>query len=369
MFVFAARLILIGMYWVINPDTQGCFVWPDVKDVWLYNFEPPPGEDPAGYTPERCAEIICRAIGAPDLPLEIDAIVTWQYGHAVTDTWRSDRVFLIGDAAHRFPPHGGFGVNSGVGDVSNLAWKLVAALRWGAGDKLLDTYEKERKPVAEQNAHQSMLNTQRMQETGWLMPDPSVLDVIERPEGQALRETIAAAIPKQRERFFSHGQQFGYIYRSDAVIADGTEPEISSVSEYRPTAHPGARAPHLWLVNAQGEEYSTIDLYSGAFILFAGADEGVTWQDAAMRVAETSDVPISAFLFSQAAAGGRSETLQQKPGEATWHSVFGITPSGALLIRPDGHILFRCPQLPASPVDELKQAIRHMLNKDGTGEA
>ena len=346
-----------GLYWVINPDTQGCFIWPNVKDNWIYNLELPHGADPASYTRERLTEVVRDAVGVADVPIEIDTVLTWRCGLAITDTWRLGRVFLVGDAAHRFPPHGGFGMNSGIQDSSNLVWKLVAVLRWGASDTLLDTYELERKSVAQQNVAQSIINTQRMQETGWLMPDPSVLDTIERPEGQALREQIIAAIPKQRERFYSHGQQFGYIYRSDAVVADGTEPESSTVNEYRPTAHPGARAPHLWLVDAAGREYSTIDLYDGKFTLFAGADEGEAWRDAVAHVAQTSGVPISTFLFCESIRAETPGVLVQKPGEPAWHTSFGITDSGALLIRPDGHVLFRCAEMPPSPLQELKRAI------------
>ena len=68
--------------------------------------------------------------------------------HRVTDRFRAGRVFLLGDAAHIHSPAGGQGMNTGIGDAINLAWKLTAVLSGNAGDTLLDTYESERRAFA-----------------------------------------------------------------------------------------------------------------------------------------------------------------------------------------------------------------------------
>jgi 2-polyprenyl-6-methoxyphenol hydroxylase-like FAD-dependent oxidoreductase len=72
----------------------------------------------------------------------------WRMGAWVADSYRAGRVFLLGDAAHVTPPTGGFGANLGIQDAGNLAAKLIAVLRVGAGAGLLDAYESERRPVA-----------------------------------------------------------------------------------------------------------------------------------------------------------------------------------------------------------------------------
>jgi putative polyketide hydroxylase len=347
-----------GLFWVVNPDTQGAFGWRRRGNLWSYNFEAAEGEDPASYTPSRCAEKIRLAAGVPDLKLEVTSILHWQHDQSVTDHWRVGRIFLAGDAAHRFPPHGGFGMNSGVQDSQNLVWKLVARLRWGAGDRLLDSYEAERKPVAERNGEQMVLNTRRMAETGFLTKEgQAALATIELPEGEPMREKIRAAIPKQREQILSQGQQFGLIYSSKAIVDDG-EPIIeSTVSNYRPTGNPGARAPHVWLETEDGRRLSTIDLYDGGFILLA-ARMGDVWRAAAANVAAVLDIPLKVYQIGD-------PELRQVPGDIAWEELVGIGRDGAILIRPDNYIGARWKELSGAPAVVLETALRSILDLPG----
>lgn len=350
-----------GLFWVVNPETQGAFNWRRRDDEWTYNFEAAPGTDPAGYTEDRCREIIRQGIGDPAVELEIVSILHWKHDQAVSDRWRVDRVFLAGDSAHRFPPHGGFGMNSGVQDSVNLVWKIDAVLRGAASDELLDTYEVERMPVAEFNGEQCLINTRRMEETGWLLTDTSGIAEIESssPEGQAIRDRIAAAIPRQREQFYSHGQQFGTIYESSAVVADGTAAEQSTVSDYRMTGRPGARAPHVWLELSNGRQVSTIDLFYDGFVLLAGK-RGAPWLAAARDAFRPAGVPLTSWLI------GCGEELVERAGEAAFIDRYGIDSTGAVLVRPDGHVAFRARSSVADPHSALSNALRQLLRGAGT---
>lgn len=343
------------LLWVINAETQGAFVWQGRGDEWTYNFEAAPDQPVEYYDEARCTDMVRAAIGVADLPIHIHSIVNWRHEQAVADRWRAGRVFIAGDAAHRFPPHGGFGMNSGVQDSVNLAWKLVAALRWRAGDALLDTYEQERRPVAQFNAEQCIINTRRMAETGWLLPDPAALAAIERPEGAELRAGISAAIPRQREQFFSHGQQFGSICESSALIDDGTPMPAPSVAEYRPTARPGARAPHVWLLDKAKRELSTIDLYDGGFVLFTGAG-GQGWLAATEQAARELRVPIRVHAID-------GDELRVRPGQSGWTQQAEIDDSGAVLVRPDGQVAMRSRSLPQAPERVLIDALHRILSR------
>src|SRR5690606_13018095 len=112
-----------GLFWVVNADTQGALGWRRRGNEWTYNFEAKPGEDPSTYDATRCAGISRQAVGDPTIDVQAESILHWQHDQAVADRWSAGRVFLAGDVVHRCPPHGGFGMNSGVQDSVNLAWK------------------------------------------------------------------------------------------------------------------------------------------------------------------------------------------------------------------------------------------------------
>src|SRR4030095_13324529 len=99
-------------------------------------------------TPERCIELVRQAVGGADLPVEVLGINFWNCSAMVAGRVRSGNIFLVGDAAHETTPSGGFGMNLGVQDAQNLAWKIAAVLRGEADASLLDTYEAERRPHA-----------------------------------------------------------------------------------------------------------------------------------------------------------------------------------------------------------------------------
>lgn len=345
-----------GLFWVVNGDTQGALAWRRRGNEWTYNFEAKPGEDPQSYTDERCVELIRLAVGDPEVKVEIQSILHWRHDQAVTQQWREGRVFLAGDSAHRFPPHGGFGMNSGVQDSANLVWKLWLVLRGKAGNSLLDTYEEERKPVAEFNGRQALVNTRRMEQTGWLLNDTEFLASIEEDNarGRALRNRIGAAIPAQKEQFYSQGQQFGTIYQSGAVVADGRRPEVSSVRDYVPSGQPGGRAPHLWLQGRDGQRISTIDLFYRNFVAMLAPD-GERWRAEVMTVADLFGVPVDVVRLAP------DGDLAVEPGQTQFTDLYGIGSDGLVLVRPDGHVLLRLSHHPEEPTEFLTRSLGGVL--------
>lgn len=133
-------------YRVIRPDLDGYWeFFGRVDDCYEWFFHAPVAE--GGTRPEVDAyEVMQRAVGAP-FDCEFVHVGYWNLRISIADQYRAGRVFIAGDAAHSHPPYGGFGLNSGLEDATNLAWKLDAALSGWGTDQLLDTYHAERRPV------------------------------------------------------------------------------------------------------------------------------------------------------------------------------------------------------------------------------
>jgi putative polyketide hydroxylase len=318
-----------ALYFVEQPDLRGTFLTINGTDRWgflihslkHYNYTPD------HFTPERCIEIIRKAVGMADLKVEILGVSAWTASAVVADRYRNGPVFLAGDAAHEMPPTGGFGLNTGVQDVHNLAWKLAAVLHGNADESLLDSYDAERRPQAERITQASLLNALSM--------------------GRTARQS-EAKLPR-REFLNEQGLIFGARYVSSAVIADSAPPpEITdSVTEYIPSAYPGCRAPHVWL-HRGGERLSTVDLFGGRFVLLAGTQR-LAWRDAAA----TSKLPIDVHIIGEDVLDNDNE----------WRTAYGLDEGGAVLVRPDGYVAWRTRSQPDDPKRALAAALDLVLGR------
>jgi hypothetical protein len=137
-------------------------------------------------------------------------------------------------------------------------------------------------------------------------------------------------------------------------VPDGTELIASSVAEYRPTARPGARAPHSW-VCLGGERISTIDVYDGGFILLTGPDNA-GWVRAADQVRAELAVPVKVLGL-----GTDLVPADELIGDLLGR--YGLEPTGALLVRPDGFVGFRSADRADDEHKALSGALRQILNR------
>ncbi|WP_207954613.1 FAD-dependent monooxygenase [Saccharopolyspora elongata] len=326
------------LFWVLNTACPGVIIRMG-GNRWTFNFGfDPARETVADYTPARCVELIRSAVGAPDLEVDVRTIGTWILGASTARQYRKGRIFLAGDAAHQFPPTGGLGMNTGLVDADNLGWKLAAVIQEWAAEDLLDTYESERRPVAVANAQSSIDNAVKLAGSG-IGIGSNTLEVAARLESSdpaiaaAERMRLGASVPEQRPHFDHLELEIGYVYGA----SDETKPSDDPIT----VAVPGGRLPHGW-VTRNGVRMSILDLIIPGFTLLAGRD-GAAWADAWARVA--AGVP------SQALVVGR-DFMFEGP------ELCGIPDTGAVLVRPDGHIAWRSAKLSATAAVELATALR-----------
>ena len=339
------------LYWHLDPLEPAVFIAHDIDSTWIFMHPYDPERVPQdSFTPERCRQLVEDAIGA-EADFEIRETGFWQMTCQVADRYRDGRIFLVGDAAHRFPPTGGMGMNTGVADAFNLAWKIAAVLGGRADDRLLATYDQERQPVASVNAEQSLSNHLRMIEVvealqvdPGLSPDEARAELRRVPEQEERRNAVQAAIDAQREHFDMLGLDLGQHYERGALVPDGTPPPAPATStfDFVPSTRPGSRLPHAW-VEGEGGRVSTLDLVDASRPTVICGAGGARW------VAAAESLGLAAHAIGDGAA------LADPRGE--WQAISGIGPDGVLLVRPDGHVAWRDADGSSEPGAGLEAAL------------
>jgi putative polyketide hydroxylase len=144
-----------GIYAVTHPDAVGSFLPAGPSDRWLFGRSTNSAEGGNLLTADKAVRLIRTAAGVARLPVDIERIGLFQSAAQVAERFRAGDIFLVGDAAHRVTPRGGTGMNTALHGGYDVGWKLAWVLRGWAAASLLDTYELERRPVAEHNVARS----------------------------------------------------------------------------------------------------------------------------------------------------------------------------------------------------------------------
>jgi 2-polyprenyl-6-methoxyphenol hydroxylase-like FAD-dependent oxidoreductase len=328
------------LFFIRNESVSGAFQPLDAAGRWLCQINVRPEEWSLDvFAEDRARDWIRAASGVEGIEPEILSLGLWKLNATVVDRLVQGRVLLCGDAAHQFPPTGGFGVNTGLLGVHNSMWKLAHWMRGWAGWPLVETYDTEHRGVAERINRQSLENSINV---------ARIFAAAMAGEASELGtdEVLAAS-----RRYGNHfGAELGATYTSPAVIADGTDPPAvgDSYAEYIPSATPGCRAPHVWL-GQPAARLSTLDLLDSAFTLLAGP-EGDEWLSVAAATAQELGVPVNGYAIGRAG-------LADLGGFA---DAYGIGADGAVLVRPDGHVAWRSRGAPAR-AGELTAALTQVL--------
>jgi 2-polyprenyl-6-methoxyphenol hydroxylase-like FAD-dependent oxidoreductase len=300
------------MYWQINADAPSLIGPMDSGDRWFFM----PTGVPEGVTlsNDEAAALIRKATGI-DLPYEVLSTDEWVASRLIADKYRDRRIFLAGDACHLHPPFGGYGMNMGISDSVDLGWKLAAFIEGWGGPLLLDSYERERRPVHQLVIEEAVRNhavlggqlwRERLEEDG--------------AAGDAARAEVGELIARTKTREFqSLGFVLGYCYQHSPIIAyNDADPAPPASPNYQPSAAPGCLAPHLWLEDGR----SLYDTFGPGFTLLAVDGREAEGIVVASKITADYGVPLKVEVLDDP----RLAKLYAAP---------------LVLIRPDQHVAWR----------------------------
>ena len=340
--------------WFTNPEKGG-----STKTGFLYQIGPWPLEtgneewvfvcgrsfdDPDNFDQDAVVARLRDTIKIPNLPIEMLSFNHWTVNAVHAERYRVGRVFLVGDAAHKIPPWGALGVNTGIQDANNLVWKLTLALRdEHKYDRLLDSYDSERRPVGKRVGEwslQNLLNHGNVMDVALGMtPDKSIEENKvaiapfwdeQLPGHNRKRQAVQDALITLDREFKAPGVELGWFYPFTGTYSDGEATHDSKLLSngdlnyefYRPSAKPGHHVPHIWL-RTFASTRATLDL-----------------------------VPLNKLLLltnSPTWGGYRDERVHVEVIDSDdWYDInsrgdSSLDPDGldALIIRPDGIIAWQ----------------------------
>jgi 2-polyprenyl-6-methoxyphenol hydroxylase-like FAD-dependent oxidoreductase len=312
------------LYFSLNPRRCGVTMAVDGRETWnIQNFSYLGEADLTSVDPDWAIRMILGV--GPDFHYEVLSREDWIARRLVADKFQNRRVFICGDAAHLWIPLGGYGMNAGIADAANLAWKLAGTLNGWASPDILDAYDAERQPITDQVSRIIADIAHRViKQRSEISADTERQDTF----GKATRARVAKeAYDLDVQQQCCGGLNFGYYYESSPIIVyDGESAPAYTMGTFKSSTVPGCRVPHLWLeghrslYDALGPDYTLLRL------------DPTTRVTGIVEAAAKRSVPLTVVDVKAPEA---CELYRRK----------------LVLVRPDQHVAWRGDKEPADPLD------------------
>ncbi len=307
-----------GIAWHYQSPAGSTLIAQDDREIWTLHCMLPEGVDPAAIDPK---ELAFDALGS-HFPIEVIQANPWSPHLVLATGYGRGRVWMAGDAVHQVIPTGGYGMNTGIGDAADLAWKYAAVLQGWGGPGLLQSIEAERRAVGRRVVEASGAHM------GVRLKIAEAYDPVihtDTPAGAAARETYGSLIARLgNAENEARGIELGYRYRDSPIICgEGDEPEWRLL-DYVPSTWPGVRAPHVFL----GDGSAIFDRFGPWFTLVRFTDASV---EPLVAAAQERGLPLDVLDI-------REDHVRE------------IYERDFVLIRPDQHVAWRGNAMPDDPL-------------------
>ena len=308
-----------AFFWIVDGEGVRGLVTPtDGENLWRFNWNLRPGESKDTFD----ADAAVRILAGGDFEYEILAVLPWQIRFTLAKHYRKGRIFLAGDAARTLAPTGGLGMNTGLADAADLGWKLAGRLQGWGGERLLDSYDLERRAIGR------LINDESLRNLGRVAMIPRMPGIgADDASGARLRDEASQILQagEFRLEFENDGAALGLQYLDSPCIENGEGAVATDPNQYTPICAVGCRAPHI-----KGPEgRSILDLYGDGFCLLRLGPE-----------------PPETTLLERAAAHVGLPLTVHRLIDPDIHALHGFS---LVLVRPDGFVAWHDDAAPRSP--------------------
>lgn len=272
-------------------------------------------------------EVVAIVLGGASgkYPVKIDEVLvrsTYRPHIAVARKYISpgQHVFLAGDAAHQNIPTGGYGMNMGIGDAFDLGWKLASVINGHGKVGLLQSYEEDRRPVAEVSVEHSGRHMAVHTRLAEIVEGDTLRADAGTAEAQTLRTKIHEYYQDNDGENKDLGIEMGYRYRSKIIIPDHhSDPPDFDPRRYIPSTWPGTRAPHVFLSDGT----PIYDVLGKGFTLVGFSDEERSGARILLQKANEKGFPLDYINL-----------ITENHASQVWGMEL-------VLVRPDHHVAWR----------------------------